>query len=176
MPIFDFHCHLQPVEIYEDHKFSSITEAWLGANGYGDHYKWRLLREIGVDEELITGKKSDKERFLAYAKAMPYFVGNPIYEWTHLELRRYFGINDVLCPENAEKIWTEANKKLETLTARKMMEMMNVDTVFTTDDPIDDLHYHGRCADLKKENEISFFSIRLAPSGDAGLGRRSREY
>jgi len=142
MPIFDFHCHLQPVEIYEDHKFSSITEAWLGANGYGDHYKWRLLREIGVDEELITGKKSDKERFLAYAKAMPYFVGNPIYEWTHLELRRYFGINDVLCPENAEKIWTEANKKLETLTARKMMEMMNVDTVFTTDDPIDDLHYH----------------------------------
>ena len=75
---------------------------------------------------------------------MPYFVGNPIYEWTHLELRRYFGINEVLCPENAEKIWTEANKKLETLTARKMMEMMNVETVFTTDDPVDDLHYHGR--------------------------------
>ena len=70
MPIFDFHCHLQPVEIYEDHKFASITETWLGANGYGDHYKWRLLRELGVDEELITGKKSDKERFLAYAKAM----------------------------------------------------------------------------------------------------------
>jgi glucuronate isomerase len=142
MPIFDFHCHLQPQEIYEDHKFASITEAWLGAKGYGDHYKWRLLREFGVPEEYITGNKSDKERFMKYAEAMPYFVGNPIYEWTHLELRRYFGIQETLCPANAEKIWTEANRKLETLTARKMMEMMHVDTVFTTDDPVDDLHYH----------------------------------
>jgi glucuronate isomerase len=142
MPIFDFHCHLQPVEIYEDKPFASITEAWLGANGFGDHYKWRLLREMGVPEEYITGKKSDKERFMKYAEAMPYFVGNPIYEWTHLELRRYFGIEETLCPENAEKIWTETNAKLKTLTPRKMMEMMHVDSVFTTDDPVDDLHYH----------------------------------
>lgn len=142
MPIFDFHCHLQPVEIYEDHHFASLTEAWLGANGYGDHYKWRLLREMGVGEEFITGKKSDHERFLKYAECMPYFIGNPIYEWTHLELRRYFGIQETLSPATAEKIWTEANAKLATLSARKMMEMMNVETVFTTDDPVDDLHYH----------------------------------
>lgn len=142
MPIFDFHCHLIPSEIYEDHKFSSITEAWLGKNGYGDHYKWRLLREMGVDESYITGSKSDREKFQKYAECMPYFVGNPIYEWTHLELRRYFGINETLSPETADKIYAEANEKLKTLTARKMMESMNVETVFTTDDPVDDLHYH----------------------------------
>ena len=142
MPIFDFHCHLSPKEIAEDHKFKNITECWLG----GDHYKWRLLREMGVEEEYVTGKASDKEKFLKYAECMPYFIGNPIYEWTHLELRRFFGIEKTLCPENAEEIWEECNKKLETLTARKMMEMMNVKRVFTTDDPIDDLHYHEEMA------------------------------
>lgn len=142
MPIIDFHCHLIPKEIYEDHHFSSITEAWLGANGYGDHYKWRLLREYGVDESYITGDKGDYERFLKYAEVMPYMVGNPIYEWTHLELKRYFGINKTLNPETAKEIYDECNEKLKTLSARKMMELMNVDTVFTTDDPVDDLHYH----------------------------------
>lgn len=141
-PIFDFHCHLQPAEIYEDHKFSSITEAWLGANGYGDHYKWRLLREYGVPEEYITGNKSAWEKFSKYAEVMPYMVGNPIYEWTHLELKTYFGITKPLCPDTAKEIFGACNKKLETLTARKMMEMNNVKTVFTTDDPVDDLHYH----------------------------------
>jgi len=97
---------------------------------------------MGVDEKYITGDAPDKEKFMKYAECMPYFIGNPIYEWTHLELRRYFGIYDILCPENAEKIWNEANKKLETLTARKMMEMMNVKYVYTTDDPVDDLHFH----------------------------------
>lgn len=142
MPIFDFHCHLIPKEIYEDHRFASLTEAWLGANGYGDHYKWRLLREFGVDEDYITGKKSDKERFLKFAEVMPYMVGNPIYEWTHLELRRYFGINEILSPLTAEDIYQKANETLKSLTARKMMTMMAVDTVFTTDDPVDDLAYH----------------------------------
>ena len=142
MPIFDFHCHLVPQEIYEDKKFKNITEAWLGANHYGDHYKWRLLREIGVPEEYITGDKPDKERFMKFAESMPYFVGNPIYEWTHLELRRYFGINKTLSPETADEIYEECNKKLETLTARKMIAMNKVDTLFTTDDPIDDLHFH----------------------------------
>jgi len=142
MPIFDFHCHLIPEQIYEDYKFKSITEVWLGANHYGDHYKWRLLREMGIPEEYITGDKSDKERFMKFAECMPYFVGNPIYLWTHLELKKYFGITKPLCKETAEEIWQITNEKLKTLTAREMMYLNNVETVYTTDDPVDDLHYH----------------------------------
>lgn len=149
MPIFDFHCHLIPKEIYEDHHFASITEAWLGANGYGDHYKWRLLREMGVEEKYITGDASDYEKFLHYAEVMPYFVGNPIYEWTHLELQRYFGIKTPLNKESAPEIYKRCDEKLKTLSARKMMEMNHVDTVFTTDDPTDDLHYHELMAQDK---------------------------
>jgi glucuronate isomerase len=146
MPIFDFHCHLIPEQIAHDYKFKNITECWIGANGYGDHYKWRLMREMGVDEKYITGDATDREKFQKYAECMPYFIGNPIYEWTHLELRRYFGIDKPLSPETADEIWEKANKKLETLTARRMMEMMNVKIVFTTDDPVDDLHFHEEMA------------------------------
>ncbi len=142
MPIFDFHCHLVPEQIANDYHFKSITEAWLGANGYGDHYKWRLMREMGVPEDYITGDKSDWEKFEKYAECMPYFIGNPIYEWTHLELKTYFGIHEPLCPKNAKKIFDECNEKLKTLSARKMMELNNVATVYTTDDPVDDLHWH----------------------------------
>lgn len=142
MPIFDFHCHLIPQQIYEDYQFRSITEVWLGANHYGDHYKWRLLREMGIPEEYITGDKSDKERFMKFAEVMPYFVGNPIYLWTHLELKKYFGIDKPLSKDTAEEIWNETNEKLKTLTARQMMYINNVETVYTTDDPVDDLHYH----------------------------------
>ncbi len=142
MPIFDFHCHLVPQQIAEDYHFKSITEAWLGADGYGDHYKWRLLREMGVDEDYITGNKSDWEKFEKYAECMPYFIGNPIYEWTHLELKTYFGIHEPLNSKNAKKIYDACNEKLKTLSARKMMELNNVATVYTTDDPVDDLHYH----------------------------------
>ena len=142
MPIFDFHCHLVPQQIAEDYHFKSITEAWLGANGYGDHYKWRLMREMGVDEDYITGNKSDWEKFEKYAECMPYFIGNPIYEWTHLELKTYFGIHKPLTPATAKEIYEECNEKLKTLSARKMMELNNVATVYTTDDPVDDLHWH----------------------------------
>ncbi len=142
MPIFDFHCHLVPEQIYKDYQFKNITEAWLGANHYGDHYKWRLMREFGVDESYITGDKPDRERYNKFAEVMPYMVGNPIYVWTHLELRKYFGITKTLSPETADEIWEETSRQLKTLTARKMMEINNVETVFTTDDPIDDLHYH----------------------------------
>ena len=100
MPIFDFHCHLNPKEVFEDKQYRSLTEVWLG----GDHYKWRLLREMGVEERYITGDATDEEKFMKYAECMPYFIGNPIYAWTHLELRRFFGIEDTLCPENAAKI------------------------------------------------------------------------
>ena len=142
MPIFDFHCHLQPKEILEDYKFESITEAWLGKNGYGDHYKWRLLREFGVGEEYITGNKTSYEKFEKFAEVMPFMIGNPIYEWTHLELKTYFGITKPLSPKTCKEIYDECNEKLKTLTARKMMELNNVETVYTTDDPVDDLHYH----------------------------------
>lgn len=148
MPIFDFHCHLSCREIYEDKKFRSITEAWLG----GDHYKWRLMREMGVDESYITGDKSDREKFRKYAEVIPYTIGNPIYHWTHLELRRFFGINDILSPETADKIYDEANEKLKTLTARKLIENSNVKKLFTTEDPIDDLKWHKL---LKEEGEFS---------------------
>ena len=145
-PIFDFHCHLSPADIANDHHFSSITEAWLGKNGAGDHYKWRLLREYGVDESLVTGDGDDYERFLAYAKAMPYFIGNPIYEWTHLELKRFFGIKEVLDEQSAPTIYRLCNEKLKTLGARGMLECSNVKMLFTTDDPADDLHYHRMLA------------------------------
>lgn len=158
MPIFDFHCHLIPEQIYEDYKFSSITEAWLGKNGYGDHYKWRLLREYGIEEEYITGDKEDYEKFYKFASTMPYMVGNPIYEWTHLELKKYFGITKVLNKDTAKEIYDECNKKLETLTARKMMEMNNVKIVFTTDDPVDDLHFH------KLMREDKTLKIQVSPA------------
>ena len=138
MPIFDFHCHLSCREIYEDKKFRSITEAWLG----GDHYKWRLLREFGVDESYVTGDKPDREKFRKYAEIIPYTIGNPIYHWTHLELRRFFGIYDILSPETADKIYDEANEKLKTLTARQLIANSNVKTLFTTEDPTDDLKWH----------------------------------
>lgn len=147
MPIFDFHCHLSIEEIYNDKEFSSITEAWLG----GDHYKWRLLRQMGVDESYITGDKSDFEKFLKYAEVMPYAIGNPIYHWTHLELQRYFEIYKTLSPETAREIFDECNEKLKTLTARKLIKMSNVKKLFTTDDPADDLHFHKLL-----ENDKSF--------------------
>ena len=154
MPIYDFHCHLNPKEIYEDKKYRSLTEVWLG----GDHYKWRLLRELGINEKYITGDATDEEKFAAYAKTIPYAIGNPIYSWTHLELRRFFGIYDVLTPETADKIYAEANAKLEELTARKLIKMSNVRALCTTDDPVDSLEYHV----LIKEDES--FDVTVRPS------------
>ncbi len=166
MPIIDYHCHLQPKEIYEDKKFRNLAEAWLGAGDrYGDHYKWRALRARGYSEDSISGvvpgktlEESDYQKYLQFCESMPYFVGNPLYHWSHLEMRRYFGIEDIINKKNAEKIWNEANKKLETLTAREMMYKFNVDTVCTTDDPIDDLHYH------KLMNEDKTLKVKVRPA------------
>ena len=157
LPIIDYHCHLSPKEIYEDKKFNTITEVWLGSNGVGDHYKWRLMREMGIDESYITGDKPDYERFFKFAEAMPYFLGNPMYHWCHLELQRFFGITKTLSASTAKEIYDEANKKLETLTARKLIEMSNVYMVGTTDDPVDDLHYHELLAKDKS------FKTRVIP-------------
>ncbi len=139
-PIFDWHCHLQPKEIYENKEPSDIAYLWLA----GDHYKWRGMRSCGISEEYITGDKSPYEKFKAYAEAMPNFIGNPLYHWTHLELQRYFGIYDVLSPETCDKIWEEANAKIKAggFTPRELIEKSNVKYVCTTDDAADTLEYH----------------------------------
>ena len=132
--------HLSPQEIAEDHRFNSITELWLG----GDHYKWRAMRSNGVEEKYITGDASDWEKFQKWAETMPYCMRNPLYHWTHLELRTAFGINKLLNPNTAREIFDECNEKLKQpeFSARGLMRRYNVEVVCTTDDPADDLKYH----------------------------------
>ncbi|MGF6906638.1 glucuronate isomerase [Fusobacterium sp. PH5-44] len=145
MPIIDYHCHLQPQDIFEDKKFDNLTEVWLGAgDGFGDHYKWRALRACGYDENLISGDANARERFDIFVKTIPYAIGNPLYHWSHLELNRYFGIKEVIKPENADIIWEKANRRLKNLSAREIMYKFNVETVCTTDDPTDDLGWHQK--------------------------------
>ena len=144
MPIVDYHCHLQPQEIYEDKQFSTITQLWLG----GDHYKWRLMRSAGIEERYITGDASDEEKFLAYAKAISLAIGNPLYEWSHLELKNYFGYNGVLDEHTAPEVYRLANEKLKAVRAREFIVQSRVEVICTTDDPVDDLRYHKK---LKEE-------------------------
>lgn len=142
-PIFDYHCHVSPKEIWEDQSYENITQAWL----YGDHYKWRLMRAMGIDESYITGGKSDYERFLAFAGTVPYCIGNPMYHWVHMELQRYFGITEELNPETAPQIWEKTQAVLQGgLTVRKIIEQSRVACLCTTDDPADSLEYHRRLA------------------------------
>ncbi|CCV64088.1 Glucuronate isomerase/ uronic isomerase [Alteracholeplasma palmae J233] len=148
-PIIDYHCHLSPKEIYEDKKFRNLFDAWLS----GDHYKWRLLRANGVTEDYITGDKPDYEKFLKWAELMPTLIGSPLYHWTHLELKKFFNIDTLLSPKTALEIWNNVNKQLETLTARKMITMSNVETIVTTDDPVDDLAWHKL---IKEDKSIKF--------------------
>ena len=157
MPIIDYHCHLIPKMVADDHKFKSITEIWLG----GDHYKWRAMRTNGVDERYCTGKDtSDWEKFEKWAETVPYTFRNPLYHWTHLELKTAFGINKLLKPETAKEIFDECNDKLlndPAYTARGFMRRYNVECVCTTDDPVDDLRYH-------KQTKESGFEIRMIPA------------
>ncbi|KAJ52600.1 glucuronate isomerase [Clostridium tetanomorphum] len=163
MPIIDYHCHLNPQEIFENKKFKNITEAWL----YADHYKWRAMRSNGIDEKFITGDASDYEKFMAWAKTMPMAIGNPLYHWTHLELQRYFGIYDVLSEKTAPTIWEKANKLLngEGFGARDLINKSNVKILCTTDDPTDSLEYHIK---LKEDTE---FNVKVLPAlrPDKGL-------
>ncbi|HPD13739.1 MAG TPA: glucuronate isomerase [Planctomycetota bacterium] len=145
LPIIDYHCHLPPAQVAEDHRFRSMTEIWLG----GDHYKWRLLRTAGVPERLITGDASDWEKFAAWAATMPKLLRNPIYHWSHMELKRPFGISDrLLNADTAQGIWDECNALLAqpTFSARGIMRQMNVALVCTTDDPADSLEHHQKVA------------------------------
>ena len=140
MPVLDYHCHINPEQIANDYRFSTITEAWLG----GDHYKWRLMRNAGVDEKYITGDASDWEKFLAYASTLPRAIGNPLYHWTHLELKRYFGCDLIINAENARAIYDHCNAKLKEpgMSVRGLIKQSNVTLINTTDDPVDDLHWH----------------------------------
>ncbi|NLA76350.1 MAG: glucuronate isomerase [Clostridiales bacterium] len=140
MPIFDWHCHLSPKEIYENKQPEDITQLWLA----GDHYKWRAMRSFGIDEEYITGNKSSHEKFLAWAKVIQYCIGNPLYHWTHLELQRYFGIYETLSEKTADAIWEKANAAIKAggFTPRELIEKSNVNFLCTTYDAADTLEYH----------------------------------
>jgi glucuronate isomerase len=141
-PIFDYHCHLNPKDIAENRRFGNLFEMWLE----GDHYKWRAMRANGVDERFCTGDADPYEKFLAWARTVPYTLRNPLYLWTHLELQRYFGISELLDETSARSIWERANTAIEKLTARQILKKFCLEALCTTDDPVDDLHYHRQIA------------------------------
>src|SRR5690606_27170 len=143
-PIIDYHNHLPPQQIAEDKTFQNITDVWIN----GDHYKWRAMRTLGIKEAFITGKASDKDKFLSWAKTVPYAMRNPLYHWTHLELARYFDVYDLLNETSAEKIWEQTNEKLNSgdFTCRQLLKKANVKFVCTTEDPTDNLQYHQQLA------------------------------
>ncbi len=155
LPIIDYHCHLSPKEIADDKQFSSITELWLG----GDHYKWRAMRANGTDERYITGDADPWEKFQKWAETLPYTLRNPLYHWTHLELKTAFGIDKVLNPSTAREIYDACNELLKQpgFSARGLMERYNVEAVCTTDDPADSLEYHRRIRE-------SGFKVKVLPA------------
>ncbi len=156
LPIIDYHCHIDPKEIYENKKFNNITEAWL----YRDHYKWRAMRSNGIDEKYITGDGSDYDKFLAWSQTIPMSIGNPLYHWTHLELQRFFGIYEPLDGDTAPAIWKKANELInaEGFNVRDLIIKSNVETICTTDDPIDTLEYH-----IKIKEDTSF-NVNVLPT------------
>ena len=155
MPICDYHCHIDPKDIWEDRRFENITQLWLG----GDHYKWRIMRSNGVAEEEITGSAPDRVKFQRFAEALPRAIGNPMYHWCHLELKNYFGYEGTLSGETAQEVWELTEKKLAdpAFSARNLIKNSNVAFVGTTDDPCSDLQYHALLAD-------SDFDVKVCPS------------
>ncbi|WP_394353720.1 glucuronate isomerase [Echinicola salinicaeni] len=144
MPIIDYHCHLSPKDLAENRKFENISQIWLA----GDHYKWRAMRALGINEKYITGNGTDKEKFEKWAYTVPYTMRNPLYHWTHLELLRYFGIDELLTADNAAEVYLETTRQLQqdSHNTQSLLTGMNVETVCTTDDPADDLEYHQKAA------------------------------
>lgn len=143
-PILDYHCHLPPKDVAENRRFANLFEIWLE----GDHYKWRAMRANGVEEALVTGSAEPREKFMAWARTVPATLRNPLYHWTHLELKRYFGIEELLDESTAEGVWERANEQLagEALRAQGILDKFGVVAVCTTDDPTDDLEYHRQIA------------------------------
>jgi glucuronate isomerase len=170
MPIYDYHCHINAEEIAINKSYRNITELWLG----GDHYKWRAMRSNGVDEEYITGSASDYDKFKAYARTMPYCLGNPLYHWSHLELKRYFNIDLLLNEETADEIWERCNEMLKTkeFTAKELIKRSNVKVICTTDDAIDTLEHH------KNIREDKEFGVKVLPAlrPDKGLNIESNVF
>ena len=158
MPIIDYHNHLPPQEVAENRKFQNISQVWL----YGDHYKWRAMRANGVPEKFITGDASDKEKFLAWGATVPYTLRNPLYHWTHLELKRYFGIDELLNESTAERIYDACNEKLQLdeFGVQGLLQKMNVHLICTTDDPVDSLEYHQQ---LKKAGSFTKMNPAFRP-------------
>lgn len=165
MPIIDYHCHLSPEEMYENKNYKNLARVWINEGNAGDHYKWRLMRANGVPESLITGDGDDFEKVKAYCATMEKAVGNPLYEWSALELRRYFGITDTICEKNAKKIWDKANEMLAKpdFRPRQLLQRMNVKVVCTTDDPASELKYQKL---LKKEEKENGFKVLPAMRPD----------
>ena len=170
MPILDYHCHLDPKEIAQDRRFENITQVWLG----GDHYKWRLMRANGVDEAYITGDAPDREKFQKWAETLELAIGNPLYHWSHLELRRYFGYEGVLNGDTAQEVWELCNQKLQEpgMSARNLIANSGVTLVCTTDDPADSLEWHQQLA------QDSSFLVKVLPAWrpDAAMGLERPEY
>lgn len=170
MPIIDYHCHISPKEIAEDKRYDNITEIWLG----GDHYKWRAIRSDGVAEELITGNADPYEKFKAFARTMPKLIGNPMYHWSHLELKRYFGYDGVLNERTCDEVWKLCNKKLAepSMSARQIIKNSNVKLICTTDDPCDSLEWHEKIA---SDNS---FATKVLPAfrPDKGVNLEKPEY
>ena len=155
LPIIDYHCHLSPQEIYEDVRYENITQVWLGA----DHYKWRQMRSNGVKEKYITGDASDREKFQKWAETLEKAIGNPLYHWSHLELKKYFGYEGHLCGDTAQEVWDLTSEKLkqDNMSARGLILQSNVDTICTTDDPIDSLEWHRK---IKEDG----FEVKVLPA------------
>ncbi len=156
MPIIDYHCHINPQEIAEDRKFENITQVWLG----GDHYKWRLIRSNGIDENEITGDTDARTKFGHFADMLPKAIGNPMYHWAHLELKKYFDYDGILSSDTAEEVWNLCNEKLkdDKMSVRGLINSSNVAVIGTTDDPTDDLRWHKAIA------EDTSFETKVVPS------------
>ena len=155
MPIIDYHNHLPPEQVAADHHFENLTQAWL----YGDHYKWRAMRTIGVNERFITGNSSDSEKFQKWAETVPFTLRNPLFHWTHLELQRYFDIHDLLNGENAMEVYKECNRQLHIKknSTNGLLKKLNVELICTTDDPLDELQHH-------KTHQNNPEGIRMLPA------------
>ncbi len=156
VPVLDYHCHINPREIFEDRKYDNITQVWLG----GDHYKWRQMRTNGVEEQYITGDAPDREKFQKWAETLPRLIGNPLYHWSHLELRYYFGYEGNLSGRTAEEVWQLCNEKLSSddFTVRSLIRKSNVRLICTTDDPVDSLNWHEK---LKADDA---FGVKVLPA------------
>lgn len=175
MPIIDYHCHLSPKEIYENKNYKNLARVWINQGKAGDHYKWRLMRANGVPESLITGDGDDFKKVEAYADTMEHAIGNPLYEWTQLELKRYFDYEKPFSKETVKEVWDKANELLSTddFRPRQLLQRMNVKVVCTTDDPASDLKYHKM---LKKEEHQNGFKVLPAMRPDKAFNIRANNF